>query len=342
MARWFTGLGVRHPNQIGSMSLTITHTRLNACLTSQLPVPGDVPAGSGGEPLPLGYAGAVSESRRSERHRSTNSWLRLPCPAALEHVRRRSPHARPHFAAPVGRDGSLVARRSLRQAEFRAGRSCARQALLRAEKRRRGRFSNASNLPLPVVGQFPSRAPSWPAGYVGSITHSHNWVWAAVASNRQFRALGIDTEPVADPKVAHQVADCVGDSCEWQALGRDLNWPYEALFSLLFSAKEAFYKLYQPLLGLSFDFLDVGLTGNAQADVSEGEIVGQLQLQFSPRFTTERWSAVACNIGETSPPQPLEIQFQWSGPDLFTLAWLTAETAPRTTHEQPAVEEDGR
>jgi len=69
-----------------------------------------------------------------------------------------------------------------RQAEYLAGRLCAREAL-------RCVTGQAS---VPAVGE--DRAPQWPRGVVGSITHGDNWAAALVAPNHQWRALGLDVE----------------------------------------------------------------------------------------------------------------------------------------------------
>jgi enterobactin synthetase component D len=323
------------------MYLSIAHSESNGDAAGSQPAPCNLSFTQRYSATSGDRTEADGECRRSSHRPPSNNWLRIPSLDGIEHVRRRSPHAMPHRAATLGTERSLEANRSLRQAEFRSGRSCARQALLRLEKRKRRWSPGHPDPPLPLIGRLPSRAPSWPAGYVGSITHSSNWVWAAVAANRQIHAIGIDTEPVADAKVARQVADCIGDTSEWELLGSALSWPAEAIFSLMFSAKETFYKLYQPLIGLSFDFLDVCLTGSPRADVTKSGIVGNLQLQFSLQITQEYRTTIARISDKINLSEPLEVQFQWTGPDLFTLAWLTADTAHRTKH-QPAETEENR
>src|SRR5277367_2552834 len=58
-----------------------------------------------------------------------------------------------------------------RRTEFLAGRACARSAL---RKLADGRADDA----IPIG---PDRAPVWPAGIVGAITHAHGFAAAAVA-----------------------------------------------------------------------------------------------------------------------------------------------------------------
>lgn len=72
-----------------------------------------------------------------------------------------------------------------RQREFQAGRFHARQALERLAA------------PPQAIPRLPSRAPRWPRGYVGSISHSPSLCVAVVAECRRLAGLGIDIEPLA-------------------------------------------------------------------------------------------------------------------------------------------------
>lgn len=129
-----------------------------------------------------------------------------------------------------------------RKREFSAGRAAARQALAAVG-------GGAPSLP---VG--PSRAPIWPSGFVGSISHCDGLCAAAAASLRQFESLGLDVE-VADvlpeelfsfiltPEELRNVENLPGASGLWA--------------KITFSAKEAFYKSYNPIWGKFLEFLDV-------------------------------------------------------------------------------------
>ena len=56
------------------------------------------------------------------------------------------------------------------------------------------------------------RAPVWPDGVVGSITHAGNFAAAAVAWAADIAALGIDLEQIIDPAAACDIADvCMVD-----------------------------------------------------------------------------------------------------------------------------------
>ncbi len=64
-----------------------------------------------------------------------------------------------------------------------AGRACARAALVQLGY-------GAVALPMGT-----DRAPCWPTGATGSITHTHGYCAAVVAATTQIRALGLDAEP---------------------------------------------------------------------------------------------------------------------------------------------------
>ncbi len=53
-----------------------------------------------------------------------------------------------------------------------------------------------------VIGKNQDRSPRWPAGFVGSISHSRNWVVAAAARGEDYASIGIDSEPIASAEQA--------------------------------------------------------------------------------------------------------------------------------------------
>jgi len=115
-----------------------------------------------------------------------------------------------------------------RRREFSAGRTCARQAM---------RALGARALPIP---QGQDRAPVWPDGLVGSITHTQTWCAAAVARTEDgIRAIGIDVEPAEPLDAALLRIICVEEELEALAAR-----PTERglLGRLIFSAKESAYK----------------------------------------------------------------------------------------------------
>jgi 4'-phosphopantetheinyl transferase EntD len=113
-----------------------------------------------------------------------------------------------------------------RLGEFAGGRACARRAL--------SELGHGGALPRGSDGR-----PVWPAGIVGSITHSDGYCAAAVASTSRVHALGLDAERGRpDPDLWPVI--CRPAELAWlQSLPPDAR-PIGA--TIIFSAKEAFYK----------------------------------------------------------------------------------------------------
>lgn len=116
-----------------------------------------------------------------------------------------------------------------RKREFTLGRSCARRALLSL---------GIDPQPLPAN---TDRSVRWPAEAWGSVTHTENFCAAVAALRRDVRGLGIDAEVRA--RVRENLWSHV-------ASAREIAWFRHAAnereaaerATLLFSAKEAFYK----------------------------------------------------------------------------------------------------
>jgi 4'-phosphopantetheinyl transferase EntD len=134
-----------------------------------------------------------------------------------------------------------------RRREFATVRHCARKALLR--------------LGAPTAPILPDadRAPRWPAGVVGSMTHCAGYRAAAVARCGELRSLGIDAEPHA--ALPDEALDLVLRDEERERLAQapaGLHWD-----RILFCAKEAVYKAWFPLTRRWLDFADVSITARA-------------------------------------------------------------------------------
>lgn len=135
-----------------------------------------------------------------------------------------------------------------RLAEFAAGRSTIRRAMA------------ALGLEPAAIPIGPDRAPVWPAGVTGSVTHTAEACLAAVGRSADFAALGIDMEPEA--AVARDLWPEICTAAERAALSRlpetDQRWHA----TLIFCAKEAAYKaqymLSRRLIG--FEALTVEVT----------------------------------------------------------------------------------
>lgn len=130
-----------------------------------------------------------------------------------------------------------------RRRDFALGRTCARAALARL-----GHDGW-------VLGRAPSGAPLWPAGIVGSITHTKAFAAAMAAPADRFRAIGIDAECSGgvDDRLGRRLF--TDGERAWLSGQNDEGRP--ALATLLFSAKEAYFKAFHPLEGWMPDFRQV-------------------------------------------------------------------------------------
>jgi enterobactin synthetase component D len=135
-----------------------------------------------------------------------------------------------------------------RQREFFAGRWCAEQALL------------CLGAGSTHVEMAEDRAPIWPDGVVGSITHTGGFAAVAVAWAADIAGLGIDSERIIDPATAREIADvCMVDEAtlfEASAHGRS----FCEFCTFVFSAKEAVFKCLFPLTRKFLEFSDVRIT----------------------------------------------------------------------------------
>lgn len=109
------------------------------------------------------------------------------------------------------------------------------------------------------VGSHRDRSPVWPAGFVGSITHTPWLVAAAVAPAAEVARLGVDAEPVLSPSaLADVVQQCLVDA-EIRLAHSITSLSFAEVVTLMFAAKEAFYKHTYPSVLSFFDFTDAAI-----------------------------------------------------------------------------------
>lgn len=143
-----------------------------------------------------------------------------------------------------GEAAALARALPARRAEFAAGRRALRDAM-----------AQLGLPPLPVP-QGPDRAPLWPAGLVGAISHDDRHCLALLCRTGQpCRALGIDIEPDADLPEAVLETVCLPQERDWLAT-RPL--PERGrLARLIFSAKECTYKCQFTISRQMLEFTDL-------------------------------------------------------------------------------------
>ncbi|HEX5304081.1 MAG TPA: 4'-phosphopantetheinyl transferase superfamily protein [Streptosporangiaceae bacterium] len=142
-----------------------------------------------------------------------------------------------------------------RQAEFTAGRRCARTALA------------GLGVPAAPILPGPAGEPGWPPGVTGSITHCPGYRACAVARTEDLAAIGIDAEP--DEELPPELTGAVATAWERTWIQRQAAagtpGPVVHWARLVFSAKEAAAKAWYPLAARWPDLaeLTVAATGAA-------------------------------------------------------------------------------
>ena len=136
-----------------------------------------------------------------------------------------------------------------RRRDFLAGRYCARLALEKL----------APELAAHQIEIGPGREPIWPAGLVGSITHTDGFASAAVAWRRDVLALGLDSERLRSSPGVAEIESQVFEPSELEALRADRLSRQQVAF-LGFSAKEAVFKCLYPLSRTLWEFDEIALT----------------------------------------------------------------------------------
>jgi enterobactin synthetase component D / holo-[acyl-carrier protein] synthase len=91
----------------------------------------------------------------------------------------------------------------------------------------------------------PQREPLWPEGFVGSITHTTGLCLAVVADRKRFMGLGVDIEIAGGVTPELWPSICTDEERSW--LGSLPDDARAAAATLVFAAKEAFYKAQFPL-----------------------------------------------------------------------------------------------
>jgi 4'-phosphopantetheinyl transferase EntD len=178
-----------------------------------------------------------------------------------------------------------------RRAEFGTARGCAREALARM-----------GFPPMPLL-PGPDRAPVWPAGVVGSISHTKGRCGVVVERSPPVRSVGLDIEtvrPLDDGVLAIILTE---KERAWLFAEKDAQ---DDLAILIFCAKEAYYKCQYPLTRTYLGFKDVELEVERESGRFEARLLKEglpsAVARLEGRF---RWEAgtVACGV-ELGAPSP--------------------------------------
>lgn len=181
-----------------------------------------------------------------------------------------------------------------RKSEFVAGRGCARAALERAGFAREPILSNEDGLPV------------WPEGALASISHSRGYCAAIASKSEDFRILGLDLEktnrlsPSAIKRSVHPDEQIYVQSEQKKA-------------SLIFCAKEAFFKAQYPVWHTHANFHDLVL--------SVHEELGQITIQsIDPRFPDDLRALV----------EQIEFRFSYLGDFVVSACWMSQQDQARS------------
>lgn len=130
-----------------------------------------------------------------------------------------------------------------RLADFSTGRYCAIKAL------------EQLGIQDAIIPMGEDRAPIWPEGIVGSISHCDSLTGAIVAKSADHISLGLDIEEIG--RVTPDLWDLVFTENEKSYLFGLSDEDLLVQSTAMFSIKEAFYKFQYPITKTFLDFLEV-------------------------------------------------------------------------------------
>lgn len=132
-----------------------------------------------------------------------------------------------------------------RKEEFVAGRICASVALSKL------------GFKLDSLPMGDKREPIWPEGIVGSISHTKGIALALVDKKSSSKSIGIDVEEIIKDDKRKTIERMVAFDKELAFI--NLFAQKNKAYTVLFSAKEALYKLIYPLAPIYFGFEEARL-----------------------------------------------------------------------------------
>ncbi|EPT8451584.1 4'-phosphopantetheinyl transferase family protein [Vibrio fluvialis] len=185
-----------------------------------------------------------------------------------------------------------------RQVEFIAGRVAACDAL------------QAAGVPPQMLAVGEHRAPRWPQGVVGSISHNENLALAVaqrVESGADALLLGVDVESRIDDRSLPAIQSTIATAQEAAILAR-VSLNVAQCVTTLFSAKESLFKALYPRVGQYLEFHDSCLLKWDEAN-------GRLTLQLVQRAAELAGGAWV-----------FEVHYLWDEQRVITLAQCHASS----------------
>jgi 4'-phosphopantetheinyl transferase EntD len=219
--------------------------------------------------------------------------------------------------------------RQVRIRDFTAGRMCARRALRELGVQGGSLLAAADRRPL------------WPAGVVGSITHTQGYSAAVVARVAAIASLGIDSERISAVHPRLWPFFCTSGELEWLwRLSADER-PQAA--ALVFAAKEAYFKCQYPLVRepLGFDAVQLEALGSASGQAeAAGPCVSAREIASAEapasrggrggrfRMLLQKGQLRAQLSGTAARPVRLEGRYRLHGPFITVAVALPAAVSP--------------
>lgn len=141
-----------------------------------------------------------------------------------------------------------------RRAEYFASRVCVRYAL--------------SQLGIEgfLLTNDRDRAPIWPQGIIGSLSHTHHCISLLLAKATSEKILGVDCEQIMQQQTAEEMQSMIVTAQEMAVL-RHSGLPFSTALTVAFSLKESLYKALFPQLRtfMNFDAAEIiSCTANAE------------------------------------------------------------------------------
>lgn len=171
-----------------------------------------------------------------------------------------------------------------RKAEHLAGRIAAHEAL---------RLHGVNDY-IPGIGLH--RAPCWPPGFTGSITHTDKIALATVIADSPDRrcGIGIDTEIIMNSYDAQDIADSIVNAAERELLNI-CDLPFPLALTLAFSAKESLFKALYRHVGQYFDFAAAEVTA-INAHTLDLKLIARLGPFEAEQSFSARWFSDAARL----------------------------------------------
>lgn len=171
-----------------------------------------------------------------------------------------------------------------RKAEFVAGRLMAMKALAYIDK------------PTMDIEIGQHRAPIWPSGVVGSISHHSSIAMSCATLANHYCCLGLDIETVIPESQAQQIQALVCNDDEL-ALQPSSGLSLAEFVTLLFSAKESLFKAVYPRLKRYLEFSDARLIAFNSQSLTLELVTAELRACYNVAYQTQHSSMITLVYG---------------------------------------------